>query len=175
MFANGSTTIDKRGTEDNGGKTRSVFAFRLAVFSPKSMQGFANSIAMLHIHRRAAHKIGCRERLGPCEGTRNIASGFVLIAWNLAEGDLRTALRSKFAAVAVALSSQIDQRGPTIHECPCGRQGLARGAMVDIASRIIPKIAAREGAVITLRSVEHRDMWRDTLSSTSQFSIEAAP
>ena len=87
----------------------------------------------------------------------------MLIAWNLAEGNLRTALRSEFAAVAVALSSQIDQRGPAIHKCPCRRQGLARGTVVDIASRIIPKIASREGAVIPLRLVEHWDMWRDAL------------
>lgn len=52
---------------------------------------------------------------------------------------------SEFAAIA--LSSQIDQRGPAIHECPRRRQGLARGTVVDVGSRIISKVTAREGAV----------------------------
>jgi len=103
------------------------------------------------------------ERLGPGEGTRNIPSGFVLIAWNLAKWDLRTAQRSEFATVAVALSSQIDQRGPAIHKCPRRREGLARRTMIDVARRIILKVAAREGAVVALRFVEHGNMWRDTL------------
>jgi hypothetical protein len=93
---------------------------------------------------------GSLEVLGTSEGTRNIPSGFVLITWNLAEGDLRTALRSEFAAVAVAFSSQVDQRGPTIHKRPSRRQGRARGTVVDIASRIIAEVAAREGALISL-------------------------
>jgi hypothetical protein len=50
--------------------------------------------------------------------------------------------------------------------------------VVDVTCRIISKVTAREGAIISLRLVEHGDMWRDTLlpfSSTSQFSIGAAP
>src|SRR5690242_20524206 len=35
--------------------------------------------------------------------------------------------------------------------------------MVDVAGRIIAKVAAREGTVIPLRLVEHGDMWRDAL------------
>ena len=103
------------------------------------------------------------EGLGPGEGTRNITSGFVLIAWNLAKWDLRTALGSEFATVAVVLSGQIEKCGSAIHECPGRRQGLTRGTMVDVACRIISKVATREGAVISLRPVEHRDMWRDVL------------
>jgi hypothetical protein len=37
------------------------------------------------------------EGLGPGQGTGNVASGWVLIAWNLAKRNLRTALRSEFA------------------------------------------------------------------------------
>ena len=33
--------------------------------------------------------------------------------------------------------------------------------MVDVAGRIISKVAAREGAVIPLRLIEHGDVWRD--------------
>src|SRR3954465_15977977 len=61
------------------------------------------------------------------------------------------------------LPRQIEQRGPIIHQCPGCRQGPARRAVVDVACRIISKVAAREGAVISLRFVKHGDMWRDTL------------
>src|ERR1700704_6044122 len=40
---------------------------------------------------------------------------------------------------------------------------LAARTMIDVAGRIIAKVAAREGAIISLRLVEHRDMWRDAL------------
>ena len=40
---------------------------------------------------------------------------------------------------------------------------LSSRAVVDVAGRIISKVAAREGAIIPLRLVEHRDMWRDAL------------
>ena len=40
---------------------------------------------------------------------------------------------------------------------------LSSRAAVDVAGRIISKVAAREGAIIPLRLVEHRDMWRDAL------------
>src|SRR5947199_5890215 len=35
--------------------------------------------------------------------------------------------------------------------------------MKNVASRVITKVAAREGAVVPLRLVEHRNMWRDAL------------
>src|SRR5438067_9239246 len=37
------------------------------------------------------------------------------------------------------------------------------GQWVDVAGRVISKVAAREGAILSLRLVEHRDMWRDAL------------
>jgi hypothetical protein len=43
---------------------------------------------------------------GPGERTRNVTRGFVLIAWNLAKQDLRTALRSEFATAAAVLSGR---------------------------------------------------------------------
>src|SRR5438270_464658 len=85
------------------------------------------------------------------------------IAWNLAKRDLRTALRSELATVAVMLPCQIEKCGSAIHECPGRRQGLTRGTVIEVACRLIAKVAAREGAVISLRPVEHRDMRRDTL------------
>src|SRR5258708_39807257 len=61
------------------------------------------------------------------------------------------------------LSRQIEQRSSIIHQCPGSRQGLTRRTVIDVAGRIISKVAAREGAVISLRLVEHGDMWRDAL------------
>src|ERR1700704_3708337 len=40
---------------------------------------------------------------------------------------------------------------------------LAARTMIDVAGRIISKVAAREDAIVPLRLVEHRDMWRDAL------------
>src|SRR5258707_8273055 len=40
---------------------------------------------------------------------------------------------------------------------------LSARTVVDVAGRIISKVAAREGAIISLCLVEHRDMWRDAL------------
>lgn len=40
---------------------------------------------------------------------------------------------------------------------------LSARAMVDVAGRIILKVAAREGAVISLRLIEHRDVLRKLL------------
>ena len=74
----------------------------------------------------------------------------MLIAWNLAKWDLRTAQRSEFATVAVAHSGQIDKCGSVIHECPGRRQGLTRGTVIDVACWIVSKVATREGSVISL-------------------------
>ncbi len=72
------------------------------------------------------------------------------VARNPTKRDLRAAKRLEFAAVAIMLPRQIEQRGSIIHQCPGCRQGLTRRAAVDIACRIISKVAAREGAIISL-------------------------
>jgi len=58
------------------------------------------------------------EGLGAGEGTSDIASGFVLIAWNPAKRALRTAQRFEFAAVAIMLPRQIKQCGSVVNKCP---------------------------------------------------------
>src|ERR1700737_3280515 len=40
---------------------------------------------------------------------------------------------------------------------------LPAWAVVKVACRVISKVAPREGAIIPLRLIEHRDMWRDAL------------
>src|SRR5450631_2513865 len=47
-----------------------------------------------------------------------------------------------------------------MHGAACSKP-LSAGAVVDVAGRVISKVAAREGAVIPLRLIEHRDVWRD--------------
>src|SRR5207248_2234536 len=61
------------------------------------------------------------------------------------------------------LPRQIEQRGSVIHQCPGCSQGLTRRAVINVARRVISKVAAREGAVVPRRLVEHRNMWRDAL------------
>jgi len=77
--------------------------------------------------------------------------------------DLRAAQRFELAAVAIMLPRQIEQRGSIIHQRSGCRQGLTRRAVVDIACRVISEVAAREGAIVSLRFVVHRNMRRDTL------------
>ena len=48
------------------------------------------------------------------------------------------------------LSRQIEQRGSAIHQCPGCRQRLTGGTVVDVARRIISKVAAREGAIVAV-------------------------
>ena len=45
---------------------------------------------------------------------------------------------------------------------------LSTWAVVDVVCRIIAKAAALEGAIISLRPVEHRDMWSDALVLDSE-------
>ncbi len=51
------------------------------------------------------------------------------------------------------------------HFLICGtlapRQGLTRGTVADVVCRIISKVAAREGAILSF--VVHRNMWGDAL------------
>src|SRR6476646_10557573 len=49
-----------------------------------------------------------------------------------------------------------------MHGATCPKLLSAR-TVIDVAGRIISKVAARESAIIALRFVEHRDMWRDAL------------
>lgn len=89
------------------------------------------------------------ERLGAGEGSRHITSDFVPMVWSLAKRDLGTALRPEFAASQSRF--QPDRSAwSIINKCPRRRQDIARQTVVDIFSRIISKVAAREGAVISL-------------------------
>ena len=112
---------------------------------------------LLAFSSRHLEGIGIHERPG------NVSGVLMDVARDPTKWDLRAAQRFEFAAVAIMLPRQIEQRGSIIHQCPGCRQGLTRRAVVDVVCRIISKVTAREGAIISLRLVEHGDMWRDTL------------
>src|SRR6267142_4739566 len=96
------------------------------------------------------------------------------VARDLARWIFWTALRFERAYIAVELARTIQKRLALVHGA-ARSEPLSTRAVVDVAGRIISKVATREGAIIPLRLVEYGDMWRDALSSTSQFNIGAAP
>src|SRR5450432_1651653 len=98
--------------------------------------------------------------LGASERPGNVPGVFMDIARDLARWFLRTALRFERACIAVELAGAIQKRLALMHGTTRA-EPLPAGAVVDVAGRIISKVAAREGAIIPLRPVEHRDMWRD--------------
>jgi hypothetical protein len=76
--------------------------------------------------------------------------------------DLRTALWFEWAYIAVKLAGAIQKRLAFMYGAACPKL-LAAGAIVDVVGPVILKVAAREGAIIPLRFVEHGDVWRDAL------------
>src|SRR5437588_5608177 len=52
---------------------------------------------------------------------------------------------------------------------------LSAGTVVDVAGRIISKVAARERAIISLRLVEHRDMRRDAFRLDQPIQHRSCP
>jgi hypothetical protein len=64
------------------------------------------------------------------------------------------------ANIAVELAGAIQKR-LALMDRAARPKPLSAGAVVDIAGRVISKVTAREGAIIPLRFIEHRDMWRD--------------
>src|ERR1700710_2272402 len=84
------------------------------------------------------------------------------VAWDLARWVFRTALRFERAYVAVELAGAIQKRLALMHG-PARPKLLTARAVVDVGGRVISKVAARERAIVSLRLVEHRNMWRDAL------------
>ena len=113
------------------------------------------------------------EALDASERPSNVAGVLMYVARDLARWFFWTALRLKRTYIAV-------ERARTIQKCLTLVHGAARSeplsfrAVVDVAGRIISKVAAREGAIIPLRLVEHRDMGRDALLLYQPVSIGAA-
>jgi hypothetical protein len=96
------------------------------------------------------------------------------IARDLARWFFWTALRFERTYIAVELTGTIQKR-LALGLGAAGPEPLSTRAAVDVAGRIILKVAAREGAIIPLRFIEHRDMWRDAFLLDQPFSIGSAP
>src|SRR6202142_1005339 len=84
------------------------------------------------------------------------------VARDLARWFLWAALRFEWAYIAVKFACAIQKRLAFVHGA-ARSEPLSAWAVVDVAGRIISKVAAREGAIIPLRLVEYGDMWRDAL------------
>src|SRR4051794_13683903 len=84
------------------------------------------------------------------------------VARDLARWFLWAALRFERAYIAVELAGAV-QKGLAFVHGAARSEPLSARAVVDVVGRIISKVAPREGAIIPLRLIEHRDMWRDTL------------
>src|SRR4051795_621325 len=84
------------------------------------------------------------------------------VARDLARWFLWAALRFEWANIAVELACAIQKCLALVHGAARPKPLSAR-AVVDVAGRVISEVAAREGAVIPLRFIEHRNMRRDTL------------
>src|SRR5260370_11830061 len=83
------------------------------------------------------------------------------VARDLARWFFWTALRFKRAYIAVELARTIQKRLALVHGA-ARSEPLSARAVVDVAGRIISKVAARAGAIISLRLTEHSDRWRYT-------------
>ncbi|KRQ96311.1 hypothetical protein CQ10_31160 [Bradyrhizobium valentinum] len=114
------------------------------------------------------------EALGTGERTGNITGVLMDVARDLARWVFRTALWFEWAYIAVELAGAIQKRLAFMYGAACPKL-LAAGAMIDVVGPVILKVAAREGAVIPLRFVEHGDMWRDALLLDQPVQHRTAP
>src|SRR5258708_21862361 len=102
------------------------------------------------------------EAFGASERAGNVSGVLMDVAGDLARWFPWAALRFEWANIAVELAGTIQKRLALVHGAACPKPLSAR-AVVDVVSRVISKVAARECAIIPLRFVEHRNMGRDAL------------
>ena len=100
------------------------------------------------------------ETLRANERPGDVAGMLMDVARNLARWFLWAALRFEWAYAAVAPAGTIQKRVVIVH-CATRPELLSAWAVVEVAGRVILKVAAREGAIVSLRLVVHRNMWRD--------------
>jgi hypothetical protein len=105
---------------------------------------------------RLLKAVGASERPGDVSGV------LMDIARDLARWVLWTALRFEWTYIAVELAGAI-QKGLALMHGTTRAKSLPARAVINVARRVISKVAAREGAVVPLRFVEHRNMGCDAL------------
>src|SRR6185369_13154115 len=79
---------------------------------------------------------------------------FMDIARDLARWVFWTTLGLEWAYIAVELACAIQKRLALMH-CTTRAKPLPAWAVVNVVRRVVSKVAAREGAVVPLRFVEH--------------------
>src|ERR1700757_2520220 len=100
--------------------------------------------------------------LGLAERTSDIAGILVDAARDLARWLLRAASQLQRAHIAIAFARPIQQL-LVIDDLAGGGEDLASRADIDVALLIECEVLPREGTVLALRLVDHRDVWRDFL------------
>src|SRR5450432_607452 len=100
--------------------------------------------------------------LGASERPGNVSGVFMDVARDLARWFFWAALGFERAYIAIELAGAIQKRLALMHGAT-GPEPLSTRAMVDVIGRVISEVAARERAVVSLRLIEHRDVWRDAL------------
>ncbi|MFK4501879.1 hypothetical protein ABIF86_006170 [Bradyrhizobium japonicum] len=123
---------------------------------------------LLALTSRRLESLGASERPGDVPGV------LMYVARDLARWFFWTALRFKRTCVAVELARTIQKCLPPC-TVPLVPSRFPAGAVVDVAGRIISKVAAREGTVISLRLVEHGDMWCDALRLDQPVQHRSSP
>ena len=89
------------------------------------------------------------EALGAGERTGNVSGVFMDVARDLARGLLWGALRFEWASIAIELACALQKRLALVY-CAARPEPLSTWAVVDVAGRIISKVVAREGAILSL-------------------------
>src|SRR6185436_8008332 len=84
------------------------------------------------------------------------------VAWDLARGFLRAASRLERASIAVEFARPIKQCRAFMHRA-AGSKFFSRRTIVSISLGVVSEIAAREGAILSLRLVDDGDVWGDLL------------
>jgi hypothetical protein len=108
----------------------------------------------LRMRLRCANRISIFLR-GINERSGNVPGILVDVARDLARWCLWAALRLEWAYAAIAPAVTIQKRLVIVHRA-ARPELLSARAVVEIACRVILKVAAREGAIVSLRLVVHR-------------------
>src|SRR5260370_13572367 len=87
---------------------------------------------------------------------------FGVAGWDFARWFLRATSHLEWARIAVELARPVKQL-VVIHDLARCREDFACRAGVDVALLVECEVFAREGAVLTLRLVDDRNMRRDLL------------
>ena len=115
------------------------------------------------------------ESLGLGQGTSNVASSLVHIAYNPARWHIRAAPRFERTGTAVRKRCEIADRVIGADMAGAG-QDFAGWTDINVPFLVKPEVLPREGAILTLLFVGMTGMWGSIFFSlTTQSSVSAEP